>query len=1073
MGSMSQFNFGIIGDPGNYRTNGTRFYYSPGGAWEGNKNISAIGPGQAAVSDLMQSLNNTDLINLGDLTYVSGASTLIDAANGLDYNNFMAPYPAPQFKSAPYQQNVGDLVWPYDLYNYPIGFPNPVTGGLGGSADGVNRFWPTIGNHDYGLRISYSDANVSLGSGNTATPVGPTSTPVPQPFVDYFGWLANPALLTQQSNVKVQKADGTGQSGIYYSVELGAQNNGAPLIEVFSLDAQRLMMNAGGYYQLSDGFGTNNTQSANFNYSYDPTKPYAAGTSTAAVLTTDPANGQDQFNWLKTSLANSKAKWKIIMGHQPIYSSGQWGKSQPDDHMSNPVLQRVLDALPAGSFDAYLNGHSHYYQRVLEGNNQGIGQGIPFITNGNSGRILYAINETRYGDNVYTPSTPGLTQATYDGVGSKGGDISPYLLPSNPLTVGVSGGYFTTSNGLVSGTKTGFTGGAYGYGFGGQDAQANDGYLFFNYKQTDVFDPAIIENLSASTRNTALTGWDGLTQSDWKPRLASGMSSAQVLSATAQFSMTIGLDGSISAVSVSNAGDGYMQSKGGNHTVDFEIRGNDSFTAGAANPNNYAIATLVFSAGQLTGVTLKSPGQGYTYVAQANLLTGFGNTVPFSSPQTNIIPINASLLESWYTVPYVDYQDWYLIADTKASAAALTGGDFGSMRVVLEPLSADAQALIASTPITTGYSGVGQQQKYTRPQTGTVTLVDSLGQRVGFGTVLNGAATMALSARPAPGRVNVSFEGDHLSSYLINFKPSSTPLALNYGNWAGAVSKTDATSLTFATNVNLSVSRTDALGGDVTFGLRGGSSSLALLSNAASAQSGVLTLNSIYSPTAWQDSEGRAIGSAATATVTAGTWVPTATRNGVQLALKDLSVTGNNVTAVYADDVTGVFTLAGTGTATNPGSINPVLTVQRLGNNNNAIAFYQADSVTGAITASGASLLPGSAGYLQAALSNAKSAGLVLQASQLPGYKQATALETLPLNPASNYGILLLVNGSESEIYSSYAAANPGGVSQFLTFGSTDRGLTIGIEDQLVSGQSDRDFNDLILTLASSTFTVV
>jgi hypothetical protein len=90
---MAEFNFGIIGDPGNYRVNGTRFYYSPGGAWAGNENISSFGPAQAAVGKLIQSFNNTDLISLGDLTYTTGASTLIDEANGLDYNNFMAPYP--------------------------------------------------------------------------------------------------------------------------------------------------------------------------------------------------------------------------------------------------------------------------------------------------------------------------------------------------------------------------------------------------------------------------------------------------------------------------------------------------------------------------------------------------------------------------------------------------------------------------------------------------------------------------------------------------------------------------------------------------------------------------------------------------------------------------------------------------------------------------------------------------------------------------------------------------------------------------------------------------------------------
>ena len=1065
---MAEFNFGIIGDPGNYRTNGTRFYYSPGGAWAGNKNISSIGPGQAAVGKLIQSLNNTDLISLGDLTYTTGASTLIDASNGLDYNNFMAPYPSPQYKSSAYQQNIGDVVWPYDLYNYPNGFPNPVTGGVGGSADGVNRFWPTIGNHDYGLRISYSEANVSLGSGNTATPVGPTSTAVPQPFIDYFGWLSNPSLLTKQTNVKIKKADGTGQSGIYYSVELGKQDNGTPLIEVFSLDAQRLMMNAGGYYNLSDGFGTNNTQTAPFNYAYDPTQAYAAGTNTAAVLTSDPRNGQDQFDWLKTSLANSKAKWKIIMGHQPIYSSGQWGKSQPDDHMSNPVLQRVLNALPEGSFDAYINGHSHYYQRVLEGNSQGIGQGIPFITNGNSGRILYAINQTSYGDSVYSPGTPGLTQAIYNGVGSKGGDISPYLLPSNPTTVGVSGGYFTTSTGLYNGSKTGFTAGAYGYGFGGQDAQANDGYLFFNYKQTDVEDPAIIENLNPSTANTILSGWNGLTKGDWKPALTSGMTSAQVLSSTAQFSITVGTDGKISSLSVTQAGNGYMQSKAGNHIVDFEIRGNDSYTSGIPNPYNYAIATLAFTSGKLTNATLKSPGLGYDYLAQANLATGFGNTVPFSTPVTDIIPINASLLESWYTVPFIDYQDWYLITNTSAEVKARNGGNFGSLSVSITPSTDAAKNLINTTPITTGYSGTGQQQKYSRPQAGIVSIIDSLGNTVGEGNIANGVTSFSLSTRPAPGVATIRFNGDSTSSYLTNFKASSSPVVFNYGNWLGEVSKDGLNSVKFSQNVLLRATRVDSGGGSVNFGLSSGSNSVSLLQFANSASNGVLTLDSIYNGTSWSSSEGKSFGGSANVQVGAGTWTPTATRNGVNLELKDIVVNGNNVTALFADNVTGVLTLPGTGSA--DATINPVVTIQRLGAFNNALAFYEADRVTGAVVSGSITINPGTAGYLEAALANSKSKGTYLSASLLPSYQQSKVIDSIPLNPTSNYGILLIADGNESKLYSSYSSANSGGTSQFQSFGATNRGITIGIED---SPNFDFDYNDLIVTIAASNISVL
>lgn len=69
--------------------------------------------------------------------------------------------------------------------------------------------------------------------------------------------------------------------------------------------------------------------------------------------------------------------------------------------------------------------------------------------------------------------------------------------------------------------------------------------------------------------------------------------------------------------------------------------------------------------------------------------------------------------------------------------------------------------------------------------------------------------------------------------------------------------------------------------------------------------------------------------------------------------------------------------------------------------------------------------------------------------------------------------MLLLVNGSESNVFSSYSAANPGGSQQFLSFGSSDRGITVGIEDLLTSNGSDKDYNDLVVTLASSNPLIV
>jgi len=773
---MPGFNFGIVGDAGNYRTNGSRFYYSPGGAWNGNTNVNSIGPGQAAIAELVQEFKITDLISAGDLTYTTGASTLIDEANGQFYNNFMAPYPSPRFTKAPYRRTRGQTVWPYDLYDYPNGYPNPLTGGRGGSKDGINRFWPTTGNHDYGLRIAYTETNVALNEGNTAQPVGATSTPVPQPFIDYLGWVADPFLLSKQDNVKIAHADETGQSGIYYSVKLGGRKKSAPLVEIFSLDTQRLTINAGGYYQLSNGYGTYDAESSSFNYAYDPTKPYKPGTDTAAVLTSDPDNGQQQFKWLKQGLKSSDARWKLILGHQPVYSSGQWGQTQPDDHQSNPVIQRFLNGLPKQSFHAYLNGHAHYYQRVLEGNSNGIGQGIPFITNGNSGRILYAINQTNYGDSVYNPSTPGLSQQTYNGADSPSGDISPYLLPSDPLTVGVSGGYFTTDTGLYTGTKTGFTAGAYGYGFGAQKAKATKDYLLFHYQQTDVPDPAITDNLDADTRNLALHGWEGLVSSDWKPMLTAGMTSAEVLEQTAQFSFTIGLDGVVTDVDVTTAGSGYMASRNGQHTVDFEIRGNDSYSDDRdLNPNNYAIATLEFADGRLIDASLKSGGAGYQYLAQANGALGYGTTNPITTPQTNIVPINTSLLESWYTVPFVDYQDWYLITHT-AAKVRMNGepGEAGTLNVEVVPSSKAARDLITNYPITTGYSGDGPQRAYGKAMGGRVKLFHD-NKVIGRGRIVGGEAVISVNQLPDfQDKVRVVFSGDPITSYQVNYLASES-----------------------------------------------------------------------------------------------------------------------------------------------------------------------------------------------------------------------------------------------------------------------------------------------------------
>lgn len=58
-----------------------------------------------------------------------------------------------------------------------------------------------------------------------------------------------------------------------------------------------------------------------------------------------------QLAWLRTALARSRAPWKIVVGHHPIYSGS---------HGDSPVLiARVAPLLEAFGVQAYVNGHDH------------------------------------------------------------------------------------------------------------------------------------------------------------------------------------------------------------------------------------------------------------------------------------------------------------------------------------------------------------------------------------------------------------------------------------------------------------------------------------------------------------------------------------------------------------------------------------------------------------------------------------------------------------------------------------------------------------------------------------------
>jgi acid phosphatase len=78
----------------------------------------------------------------------------------------------------------------------------------------------------------------------------------------------------------------------------------------------------------------------------------------ANVLTQDVSV---QLQWLEKTLSESKAGWKIVVGHHPIYSGGIHG-DQPE------LIGQVLPLLQRYKVQAYFCGHDHDLQHLRAGN---------------------------------------------------------------------------------------------------------------------------------------------------------------------------------------------------------------------------------------------------------------------------------------------------------------------------------------------------------------------------------------------------------------------------------------------------------------------------------------------------------------------------------------------------------------------------------------------------------------------------------------------------------------------------------------------------------------------------------
>ena len=87
-------------------------------------------------------------------------------------------------------------------------------------------------------------------------------------------------------------------------------------------------------------------------------KSYYRNAETSAQVATQ--NVPKQLAWFKASLAASKAQWKIVIGHHPIYSGGGHGDTVE-------LIRDILPLLQEHKVQAYFNGHDHDLQHLVAG----------------------------------------------------------------------------------------------------------------------------------------------------------------------------------------------------------------------------------------------------------------------------------------------------------------------------------------------------------------------------------------------------------------------------------------------------------------------------------------------------------------------------------------------------------------------------------------------------------------------------------------------------------------------------------------------------------------------------------
>jgi len=126
-----------------------------------------------------------------------------------------------------------------------------------------------------------------------------------------------------------------------------------PQAEVdYSSSSRRWKMPAR-YYALAERI--NSSDSVFFVFT--DTSPFVNSYHHRSMADLDEQDTTAQLGWLQKTLAGSKAKWKIAVGHHPLYSFGRHGNTDELISSFKPIFLR-------SKTDLYISGHDHGLQYI-------------------------------------------------------------------------------------------------------------------------------------------------------------------------------------------------------------------------------------------------------------------------------------------------------------------------------------------------------------------------------------------------------------------------------------------------------------------------------------------------------------------------------------------------------------------------------------------------------------------------------------------------------------------------------------------------------------------------------------